>query len=276
MMPTSVSKTLQKFVKIELVSVVVLACVTTLPSFGQTLQLQPRLLSAVGIFSQASGIRNALPGFLDQSGHERRILSGTVTEGSTVTPFTFTREMDQKVRLDSGSPSTRSLVVAGLHTLASPTSKSSGNASQTADYDALETLAEDAPEGLLYSFGTAARVRWLGDGFRTDDGPNPNYSGPFYSIYAAASHSGVQPGNPARDKVFLFELATQLLSETHYTIQKNGAAVSVVVKFAGWTLMNGRMAPASIVRTENGSTTLSISITAASSAATQVDSLFTI
>ena len=242
--------------------------------FGQA--ATPRLLSAAGNFPQANGIRKALSGYLDQAGHERRVLSGTVTQGGAVAPFTFTREMDQNVRIDFGGPSARGLVVTGLHTPGSPKSAVSGSAVQAADYDVLETLAEDTPEAFLYGFGTAAQMRWLGDGYQINDTTNPDYAGHSYGIYAVGSPSGIQPGAPRRSRSFLFDLKTQLLSETRYQIEKNGATVSVVVKFSGWTTISGQVTPTTIVRSENGVTTLSISINSAASVATQADSLFTI
>jgi hypothetical protein len=233
-----------------------------------------RYLVNVGLPAQAIGFWNALPGIFDQAGHERRILGGTIAIGGQSIPFLFTRELDQKVRLDLGGAAPRSLIVTGLNTLATAVVQSVGTGAEATDNDILEVLTDDPPEGLFFSFGTAARIRWLGGSYRTDGGTDTAYSGPYYDIYARTAATGTQPESPERTKVFLFDSKSKLLGITRYQIVRGGATVEAEVAWGGWTSLNGQMVPASIVRSEGGQTAFTITITAASSVATQADSSF--
>ncbi len=70
-----------------------------------------RLLPAVPLASPITNYRTALKGVFDVPGHERRVLQGTVTYDGNAIPFTFTRELDQNVRLDVGAPGSKSTLL---------------------------------------------------------------------------------------------------------------------------------------------------------------------
>ncbi len=236
---------------------------------------QPRLLPAVGLLVQANDFRSALPGMFDKPGHERRALSGTVNHDGETVQFVFTRELDQKVRLDlSASGGQRSFAVTNLNTLLAPAAAQSGKSDQTLDQDLLEVLSDDLPEALFFSYGTAAHIRWLGSGFRTDGGTLPTSTSPLYDVFVRGASASTQSGAPMRNKSFLFDSRGKLLQFVRYQIERSGSAVNVEVAFSGWSSMSGQVVPTSITRSEGGKQVFSLTITAVSSFATQQDALF--
>ncbi len=234
-----------------------------------------RPLFTVGLPFQANPFRAALPGIFDQAGHERRTLSGTVTVDGSAVPFVFVRELDQRVRLDLGMPA-RTLMATGLDLLTAPQLQTGGGESLKNEAEILETLAEDAPESLHFIFGTAARITWLGGGYNDRESHGNSADVPLYDIYARTGVAGTQQGAPERTKSFFFDSSAKLLSLTRYDIERDGSTVNVEVSFGGWTSLSGQMIPTTIIRSENGAPVFTITINAASSSATQTDSLFTL
>lgn len=259
--------------KIAFIAVYLIVCRLDAQSQNTDPWANGRPFGAIGLPNEATGFRSALPGIFDRSGHERRSVTGMIVANGMTTGFTFTRELDQRARLDLGTPA-RTIIANGLNTPTTNVIKANGNNSQGLDDEVMEVLADDTPEAVLFSFGTAARLHWLGANYRTDDGKSATYNGPLYDIFARTAKVATQAGTPERVKVFLFDSKTKLLAMTRYQIDRDGSSTQVEIAFGGWTSMSGQMVPTSITRSENGQVAFTITIQSATSSGTQADSLF--
>ena len=206
---------------------------------------------------------------LDGPGSERLTLRGTLTRTGGTVPFAFTRELDEDSRIDFGLNPTRSLVAAGLRgTPAMPASLSDD------DRGLVETLYDDSPEAFCYSLLHQGGLRFLGAGFRTDDGADAKYTGPYYDIYERSAPVVVLPDMPVRFKHFYFDSTTKLLAKTRYTISAHGTDTAVEVLFSGWRSAGGTMVPGQVVRLENGKAVLTLTVQEVASGASASDGLF--
>jgi len=249
------------------------AAIVGYPAFGQTASSSAgRLLPAVTLPAGVSDFRSALSGVFDKAGHERRILQGTVSYGGTTVPFTFTRELDQKVRLDLNySAGTRSLIVASIPRSFQASQTAAGPNDQT-NHDILETLASDAPEALLYLYGSSSGVISMGARYQPP-GTTASYPGPFWDWVMSHENSPYQPNSPSRLKQFAFDNGTKLLTSVKY-VTSNGIAE---IDYTGWaTTANGESCPGQITRSVAGNLVLTITVTSCDAAATATDGLFSL
>lgn len=202
-------------------------------------------LTSSAVPPNARGYLSVLGNRIQISGNERITLVGTVTDRSGTGPAQVVMELPGNVRLDrqlsSGGPLTFS-ATAGIVNAASVAQ---------ADLDILESLASDSHEAFLYGFGQKIGHRLLGTGFRTDDGKNPNYKGPYYDIYEAVG-AVAAANNAVRQKWYFFDTGTMLLAKTRYLLKRSGAELTVETQFTNWVSQKGQALPGQIVRTENG------------------------
>jgi hypothetical protein len=76
-------------------------------------------------------------------------------------------------------------------------------------------------------------------------------------------------------KLYCLDSQTKLLARTQYSIRKGGSSILVVASYSNWQVVQGNAIPGQIVRTENGVTVFTLTITGSSVAPLQNDSLFT-
>jgi hypothetical protein len=230
-----------------------------------------RLLSAVQLPAPISKYRAALKGFFDMPGHERRILQGTVTYNGNSVPFTFTRELDNNVRLDVGAPGNRSILLVTSIAGSPRVFQSPAGASDQMNHDLLELLASDAPDALLYLFGTSSRTIWMGERYQPA-GTTPSYPGPFTDVIASVEVTPYQGGSQERLKRFFFDSSTKLLTSVLYV----SAVGATDVEYSGWTTSNGQVCPGTITRSQLGSVQFTATVQSCSSAASAEDGLFSL
>ncbi|MEN6537716.1 MAG: hypothetical protein ABFD89_28960 [Bryobacteraceae bacterium] len=142
------------------------------------------------------------------------------------------------------------------------------------DLDMVETLLSDGAEAFFENFQNGAPFRFLGRGFRDDDGTNPGYTGPFHDIYHVMVPLTFTKTKASRWKMYYFDSRTRLLAKVRYLVSRNGASTDVTTVYSGWLKIDGEMVPGRIERSEGGKPALSFVNKGAAFGAAVGDSLF--
>jgi len=210
----------------------------------------------------------ALGDRLQSPGKERFTVTGTYSDGKADRPIQFTWELPGKMRIDLGGGSPRSVVYDGT------ASGATGGAATSSDDDLMESLADDRTEGLLYNLHQSGfAMRFLGSRFRTDNGLNKNYAGPYYDLFQTAATVSSRSDKASRHKLFIFDSLTGAFVQTKYEITRAGAAIMVETIHSGGTTIAGQAVPNQIIRRENGTTVFTITVATAQVAPTANDGL---
>src|SRR5882724_4947887 len=107
-------------------------------------------------------------------GKERAVLGGAIVRSAGSHNVTVAVAIDGRIRIDEqNAPSIGHDGNASWHAQGNVTSDES---------DLLETLVNDTAEHFFLSHARSVPGRFYGSRFRTDDGTNPNYKGPYYDI----------------------------------------------------------------------------------------------
>jgi hypothetical protein len=129
--------------------------------------------------------------------------------------------------------------------------------------DEVESLLFDSADHFFAAQMRGSATRFLGSGFRLDDGANPHYTGPFYDLYQVADRIAVKQEVRDQQKLYFFNSDSLLLERVRYKIERGGESVNVEVVMRGWRKVDGQQIPGAITRTEEGAPVLSLSITSA-------------
>lgn len=122
-------------------------------------------------------IAGALGSRLTTAGRERQVLAGNLTRGGASTALRITRELPVSFRIEEARAGGR--VLSAYNDVSGTTSVV---AARDEDQEAVESLTQDTPEVFLYSLGRGVAYRYIGARFRTDEGKDPNYTGPYLDI----------------------------------------------------------------------------------------------
>lgn len=184
------------------------------------------------------------------AGKERMVMRGTLSLGSAA-PKSVVVISEIPRRFSYQEDSGSSVVTNGVAT----------TANLSVDYLAvLQSLFEDALDGMLYQVATAARFRPLMHRARTDDGKAKIYNGPYVDIYDLVL-SEPSLGRTSQQKHFYFDSTTHLLSQVVYITGAPQSLIKVATTFTNWQLVNGIQVPGTIARTENGAHKLTFTTT---------------
>jgi hypothetical protein len=226
-------------------------------------------LSPTAVPQPLRGPLAALGNRLQVPGLERLTEAGMYTDSNGSQSIQFTWELPGNVRIDFTGGTSHAVVFNGTSTTATAGTPS------PSDDDLIESLADDRTEALLYGPGQSGfSMRFLGERFRTDKGTNKAYAGPFYDISQTFSTVAVRSDKAKRQKLYLFDSGTQLLTKTTYQIVRAGVNIKVDTAYSGWSTISGQAVPGQIVRSENGVSVFTILVKSAQVAPTAADSLF--
>ena len=176
-------------------------------------------------------------------GKERMVLAGQVTDGQgQKAAGQIVYELPGMVRLDQAGADARVLRFDGAGL-----SRDAGDLS-TADRGLLEALAYDTPEAFLDAPRTGGALRFLGSGFRADDGTAENYKGPWFDVYELSVTVRTADRPERRQKHFWFDSLTGLLQQVRY---RAAGDTAVETQFS-WLEVDGQQVPGRIDRTEDG------------------------
>jgi len=206
---------------------------------------------------------SALGNRLEQPGKERLMLMGTLRSGADAREVAATLEFPDRLRLSFGGPQNRVLTFDGQQT----------KTVATDDLDLIETLAYDSAEHFFAAQMQGNAMRFLGSRFRTDDGSNPDYNGPYFDVYKIAEQIKAS-GEERAAKLYYFNSDTLLLERVTYTVNRDGVETSVETRLSDWRATDGQQVPRRIERFENGRPVFVLTISSAALAHRADDGMF--
>ena len=204
---------------------------------------------------------SAMGNRLEQPGKERLILMGSLRAGADTREVAATLEFPDRLRFVG--PQDRVLTFDGQQT----------KAVAADDLDLIETLVYDSAEHFFAAQMQGNAMRFLGSRFRTDDGSNPDYNGPYFDVYKIADQIKAS-GEERAAKLYYFNSDTFLLERVTYVINRGGAEINVETRLSDWRGTNGQQVPRRIERVENGRPVFVLTIWSASLAQRTDDGIF--
>ena len=250
-----------------------LAIATSLVAFGQAVQStvpqQKATLQTSALPSHVRALLNAKESRYFTPGKERFTLVGLISDDrGGVRSARITMELPASAKFEDTSGSGKSVAFDGAKSVAS------ANVAE-AEYDLMETLYADSADYFFYSIAGGSANRFIGSRFRSDDGKSSTYNGPWLSVIQLASRLQFRPDQATRQKFYLFDAATKLLTSVRYEIRRGGQGVPVEIKLSGHTNVDGHMMPGVITRYEGGKQTLEYKVTSAAFSPKAADAVFT-
>ena len=176
----------------------------------------------------------------ESSAKGRSTVTGTLTRyvGSEQlsSQITIFRELPDKIRVDEISAS-------GHRTLGYDGSRSwaLGQASTTEEVALTELLVCDSLEHLISGQVSGDATLHLGDMFRTDDGSDEKYVGPFYDIIRVEDGFTSQDGIRKRSTLYYFNSKTGLPEKIVYEHPDRTGRMEV--EFGDWMTVDGQQIP---------------------------------
>ncbi len=145
------------------------------------------------------------------------------------------------------------------------------------DTRVIESLLAEFPDDIFLQLATGGNLRRVGGHFRTDNGKTPNYSGPYWTLYAyyPPARAGLASGQALQQSLFVaIDEQAWLLSEIRVMNQSTASAKVVETQFNNWSQQAGQWYPGQIVRLENGQQVLSFQTDTGSTGAASPTSIF--
>jgi hypothetical protein len=202
-------------------------------------------------------------------GKERRTLVGMMTQAGQTYPCTLIQELPNKFRVDGGGGSLPVTVAFD----GKDEWTSNGTLTEQ-DQDMLESLFDDAPEGLLFSVLNGGATRLLIHHGRIDDGSSRNYSGPLVTVYQLVAPAISRADQ--RQKQLYFDSESGLPIQIRYRIQRSdGRTAFIETSFGNWTTTNGQFTPGKVIRSEDGKSVFTFQASSARFDAASNDGAFT-
>jgi hypothetical protein len=248
--------------QIALVSLPSMYAQTSAPTAASAAMVQPAAIpSSARVLLAAQGDRLTTPG------KERLTVQASMTDSNGSRTARIIWGMPGRFRYDE---------TGGGKTIAfdSKAAASALSMPAAADLDLVETLFSDGAESFFENLGSGVAYRFLGYGFRADDGTTPSYTGPVHDIYQVLVPLTFRKDQTARPKFFYFDSRTRLLAKVRYAVPPSAGSTVVETVYSGWTQVNGQMLPGKIERSENGKITLSVTSQVASFSAAATDGVF--
>lgn len=214
---------------------------------------------------------DALGNRLESEGLERLTLAGTLTRtnGSPSGQVQLISEYPGRLRLElQASGQTRVTGFDGEQMWMA------GATPDRKEEDLVETLVDDSVEHFFLGQMQGVATRLLGTGFRTDDGEAEEYFGPLYDIYEITEQIKIGQETSERTKHFYFNSNTHLLEKVRYGLERDGIQINVKVEISDWQSVQGQQVPMRIVRIENDTPVLTLTLNSPSVTPRSTDESF--
>ena len=130
------------------------------------------------------------------------------------------------------------------------------------ELDLIESLSYDSAEHFFETQMQGNAIRFLGSRFRTDDGSNLDYNGPYFDIYKITDRIDTS-GEERAAKLYYFNSDTLLLARVIYVINRNGSELNIETKLSDWRDEVGQKVARRIERIENGKSVFVLDIRSA-------------
>jgi hypothetical protein len=205
---------------------------------------------------------------LQKPGKERLTLSGVLTlqDEPQPVPFTAVLQFPDRLRMTLHSAS-KGRVVSFDGTTAPPTKKSV----DALEEDLIELAVYDTAEHFFSAQVEGTSTRFLGDRFRPDDGTDPDYSGPTYSVYQTTDQIHTKNTLRVQTKLYWFNSNTLLLERVTYVIEATQTAVEIRID---WRKVEGQQTPSMILCLKNGLPAAKLEISSATMSPGREDGIF--
>ena len=193
---------------------------------------------------------------LEKPGNERLTITGELRSSadSKANDVTATLEFPDKLRLG---------IQNGLQNRLIALDKQEIKGQPDADeLDLIESLTYDSAEHFFNTQIQGNAMRFLGTRFRTDDGSNPDYNGPYFDIYKIADQID-SSGEERAAKLYYFNSETLLLERVTYVVNRNGSEINIETKLSDWRDEDGQKVARRIERLENGKSIFVLNIRSA-------------
>jgi hypothetical protein len=185
------------------------------------------------------------------------VISGTLTDTSGTVPAQIIVQAPGYLRFQENSGS-RVFTYNGNRWQAK-----NGKGGQE-DQRVEESLLAHSPDSVFLQLANGGAFRRIGSRFRTDDGTTPNYSGPYWTLYAftPTGRQGLSWGEALQQGYFVaIDEKTRLLSEVRVVLQSPGTTAQVTqTKFNNWIQQAGQWYPGEIIRVENARQVLKFTV----------------
>jgi hypothetical protein len=220
-------------------------------------RLSPRLLLHL----------NALGDRLEKAGKERLTITGELrsSAASPARALAATLEFPDKLRLGIQNGHQNRLLTFDKQDIKGQPA--------TDELDLVESLTYDSAEHFFNTQMQGNAMRFLGARFRTDDGSNPDYNGPYFDIYKIADRIDAS-GEERAAKLYYFNSETLLLERVTYVINRNGSEINIETKLSNWRADGGQKVARRIERLENGKSVFVLNIQSAQFGSRAEDGIF--
>lgn len=199
---------------------------------------------------------NQLGDRLEKPGKERINVSGSLQYGKN--------QISSSVRLVGEFPDRAQLrlVNSGTERVITFDRAMTRAASQPSELEEalLETLVYDTADHFFWSQTQQQATRFIGSRFRTDDGSDANYQGPYYDVYQITEPIKISANEQVRTKFYYFNSDTLLLEKVVYQTNRQGRDIRVEVELSDWRSVSGQRIPHRIERREDGNSVLVVSL----------------
>lgn len=199
---------------------------------------------------------NALGNRLETPGKERLTITGELRSSamSQAREIAATLEFPDKLRLDIQNGHQNRLITFDKQEIKGQPAPD--------ELDLVESLNYDSAEHFFNTQIQGNAMRFLGSRFRTDDGSNPDYSGPYFDIYKIADRIDAS-GEERAAKLYYFNSETLLLERVTYVINRNGSEINVETRLSDWRDEDGQKMARRIERLENGKSVFVLNVRSA-------------
>jgi hypothetical protein len=205
---------------------------------------------------------------IERPGKERLNIIGTLTRGdsSRRLPFQAVMEFPDHFRLTiQEGIQTRVLMFDGSQVAAL------GDAINTGEREMIETLVCDTAEHFFEGQMESRATRAFGTRFRTDDGTDSNYNGPYYDIYEMSEVDNTAAQAHQSVKQYFFNSDTRLLEKVRY---ETGTGVTTETLMQDWRKVNGQSIPRRVERRQNDQSVFVMTINAVTVGPGLADGIF--
>jgi hypothetical protein len=207
--------------------------------------------------AQFGGALQALGGRMTNANNASTTFSGTITDDSGSRQAQITVQAPGLLRFQD-SASSRVLTFNGNQF------QSKNGSGQQNDQRVEESLMANLPDTIFLQLAAGGGLRRIGGGFRTDDGKNPNYTGPYWLLYAFSPRPrpGMTAGQPLQQPIFIaIDEQTGLLAEVRMVANSGKPNQQVTqTQFQNWFQQGGQWFPRTIIRLENAKQVLSFQV----------------
>ena len=193
---------------------------------------------------------SALGNRLEKPGKERLTITGELrsSSDSQAREIAATLEFPDKLRLD----------IQNRRRITFDKQEIKGQATAD-DLDLVESLTYDSAEHFFNAQMQGNAMRFLGPRFRTDNGTNPDYNGPYFDVYKIADRIDAS-GEERPAKLYYFNSDTLLLERVIYVINRNGSEINIETRLSDWRVEEGQKLARRIERLENGASVFVLNI----------------